>query len=112
MKTTGWNTWLESEAAYLEAALRRSRHYKASDIEAANQAYDELHDLKNQMRVLLPDRGEAILKRFVKHSDIKLRISCAHLLAVDESFAPDELHKIENSERGFASVTAKYTIRE
>jgi hypothetical protein len=65
------------------------------------------------MRVLLPDRGEAILKRFAKHFDVYLRISaCADLLAVDESFALDELHKIEESERGRASVEAKYTIKE
>jgi hypothetical protein len=74
----------ELEAAYLEAALRLSRNTKASDIGAANQAYEELHDLKSQMLVLLPDRGEAILKRFTRHPDVELRISaCAHLLAVN-----------------------------
>jgi hypothetical protein len=38
------------------------------------------------------------MKRFTKHPDVELRISaCAHLLAVDELFALDELRKIEKS---------------
>jgi hypothetical protein len=99
----------ELEGAYLEAALRT----RANNVSAANQACDELHDLKNQMRALLSDRGETILKRFATHPDVEVRLwACAHLLAIDEPFALCALQKIEKSERGFASITAEYTIRE
>jgi len=96
----------------LETALRRSRNL-LGDVAAANQALDELHNLKNQMRSLLPDRGEVILKHLATHPDVELRIcACADLLSIDEPFALSELRKIENSDTGFASLTAKYTISE
>jgi hypothetical protein len=102
----------ELEGAYLETALRRSRDLKRGNVVAANQAFDELRNLKNQMR-LLPDRGEAMLKRIASHSDVDVRIGAsANLLAIDEAFALGVLQTIEKSDRGLASITAKYTIRE
>src|SRR5205085_622686 len=99
------------EGRFLEIALRRSSDLKGN-VTRANRAYAELHDLKNQMR-LLPDRGEAMLKRLAAHANIDVRmIACAALLAVDEPFALDALQQIARSEPGFASLTAEMTIRE
>jgi hypothetical protein len=103
----------ELALAYLETALRRSRDLLNGNVAAANQASDELHNLKNQMRALLADKGEAILKGFVTHPDVELRIwACGDLLAIDEAFAINVLQKIEKTERGLAGLTAKYTIKE
>jgi hypothetical protein len=101
----------ELEDLFLQAALRRSQLLN-SDVKAANREYDEIHRLKNQLR-LLPDRGEEILKRVARRAnlDVKL-VAVAALLAVDEHYAIDALQQIAHSNSGLASFTAEMTIRE
>ena len=99
------------EQRFLCLALQRSADLEAN-VKAANKAYDELHRLKNRMR-LLPDRGEAILKRVAAHSNPDVGIvACAALLAVDEGFAIGRLESIAQTAPGFASSDASLTIRE
>jgi Domain of unknown function (DUF2019) len=99
------------EEAFLRLALQQSADL-GSNVKAANRAYDKLHRLKDRLR-LLPDRGEAILKRSASHpnSDVAI-IACAALLAVDEAFAIERLESIAETASGFASSTASLTIRE
>lgn len=99
------------EASFLRLAVQRSQNLK-KNVKRANRAYDQLHALKDEMR-LLPDKGRSILKRIAQHPDTEVRLmACAALLAVDEEFAVDALRRIAASATGFASFTAALTISE
>jgi hypothetical protein len=101
----------ELEPAFLRLAVQRSADLERN-VSAANRAFDELHRLKNRIR-LLPDRGEAMLKRIAAHPNTDVQIiACAALLAVDEQFALSALERIADTAPGLASLTASMTIRE
>ncbi len=99
------------EEVFLRLAIQRSQDLERN-VSAANKAYGELHRLKNRMR-LLPDKGEAMLKRISAYPNVEVQIvACAALLAVDEPFAVAALESIEQTSSGLASITASMTIRE
>jgi hypothetical protein len=103
-------TEAELENAFLSTAIEYSECLN-KNVKKANRAVDHVHRLKDQLR-LLPDRGEAALKRICTHHDVEIKIlASAALLAIDEPFALQLLGTIAQSE-GLSSFTAEMTIRE
>jgi hypothetical protein len=56
------------ERDFLDAAARRAGFLAKNDSRRANKEYDRIHALKDKLR-LLPDRGEAALKRILLNGD-------------------------------------------
>ena len=100
------------ECEYLNTALRRSQFLVNNDAKKANREFDKLHKLlKNGLR-LLPDKGEAALKRIAEtpNPDVQIEAAAA-LLTIDEPYATSLLEKVVNR-RGSSSFTAEMTLQE
>jgi len=101
------------ERDFLATALRWSEFLRrGKSSERANWEYDRLYQLFKEGLRLLPDRGEAALKRIAASDDTKVRsIAATALLAIDEPFATGLLQEIVNRNAA-GSFTAKTTLRE
>ena len=101
------------EREYLATSLRWSEFSRLpGESTRANREYAKLHKLLKRGLRLLPDRGEAALRRIARSEDLHVRIDAAAcLLPLDEPFAIGLLEEIA-SRKGLVSLTAKMTLRE
>lgn len=102
---------LESE--YLTTSLRRAALLRTPNgADEANKEYDKLRVLLKGRLRLLPDKGEAILKRIASVDEPDVQIDAAAcLLVLDEPFAVAKLERLANG-RGFSATTAWMTLKE
>jgi hypothetical protein len=105
-------TGAELERAFAEASAKRSEFLRSGEVRKGNKEYDRIHSIKNQMR-LLPDRGEAVLKRLCQSTDLDLRLlAAANLLPVDEAYALEQLESMAAPGAGMKAFEAKMTLKE
>jgi hypothetical protein len=103
---------LELEHAFAEASSKRTEFLRLGQIRKANKEYDRIHSIKAQLR-LRSDRGEAALKRLCETGDLDLKLLAAsNLLAVDETYATQQLEAIAVPGAGLKAFEAKMTLKE
>ena len=102
----------ELERAFADASAKRSEFLRSGEVRKGNKEYDRIHAINNQMR-LLPDRGEAPLKRLCESTDLDLKLlAAANLLAVNEAYAVGQLEAIAAPGAGMKAFEAKMTLKE
>jgi hypothetical protein len=100
------------ETAFINVALQRSEWLRLSEVDKANNEFDRLHELKNQLREL-PDKGVAVLRRITGNADVNVSmVAAVALLSVDEEFAINVLEGIAQSEVGIPSFSAEMALKE
>lgn len=101
------------EQEYLTASLRRAEFLRTPNgSRLANLEFDKLKQMLERGLRLLPDKGEAVLKRVSQNAEPYVQINAAAgLLSLDEGFAVRILEQAARG-RGFAAITAATTLKE